>query len=60
MPDISMCASETCPLRTLCYRNPAGGTRPSEYRQAWFLNTDEWGEDCRYFLPVYGKREDRK
>lgn len=36
MPDISMCASEICPLRFTCYRNPESGTVPSEYWQSWF------------------------
>jgi hypothetical protein len=51
MPDITMCGSETCPLKTMCYRNPASGTRPSEYRQAWFLNIDKEGDDCKHYWP---------
>lgn len=37
MPDIAMCASETCPVRGVCYRNPASGTKPNEGRQSWAL-----------------------
>lgn len=36
MPDICMCPSTKCPLRQQCYRNEASGTRPDEYRQAFF------------------------
>lgn len=35
MPDISMCANKTCWLRAGCYRNPASGTKPESFRQAW-------------------------
>lgn len=35
MPDISMCATETCPLASQCYRSPSSGTIPTEYRQSW-------------------------
>lgn len=37
MPDITMCGSEQCGLKETCYRNPASGTEPSEYRQSWFV-----------------------
>lgn len=56
MPDISMCDSETCPLKAKCYRNPASGTKPSDPVQAWFVGLTEWGEDCKYYWP----REDRR
>lgn len=49
MPDISMCDSATCPLAKTCYRNKLSGTRPSEYRQAFFMGLKEDGEDCRYY-----------
>ena len=55
MPDISMCDSETCPLKAECYRNPASGTKPSEYRQAWYLGLLKEGEDCDHYWP----KEDR-
>jgi len=55
MPDITMCSSETCPLKTTCYRNPASGTKPSEYRQSWFLNKTTEGKDCDSYWP----KEDR-
>jgi len=56
MPDISMCDSETCPLKTKCYRNPASGTRPSEPVQSWFWLLDEEGEDCDQYWPVESRR----
>ena len=55
MPDISMCDSETCLLKTKCYRNPASGTKPSEHRQSWFLGLSKEGDDCVYYWP----KEDR-
>lgn len=57
MPDITMCGSICCPVRKYCYRNPASGTEPSEFRQSWFLDTSDLevqGEDCRYFWPPHG------
>ena len=51
MPDITMCKSTTCPLKDNCYRNPASGTKPCEYRQVWFLGMTEWGEECGYYWP---------
>jgi hypothetical protein len=56
MPDITMCGSETCPLKANCYRNPASGTKPSEYRQSWFMGLDKEGEECEHYWP----REIRK
>lgn len=38
MPDITMCPSETCAVRKLCYRNPESGTKPSDFLQSWFLS----------------------
>ena len=35
MPDISMCASEDCPLAVNCYRSEKSGTKPSEFWQAY-------------------------
>jgi hypothetical protein len=37
MPDITMCNSADCKLRETCYRNSASGTKPSEYRQAYWV-----------------------
>jgi len=59
MPDISMCYSLTCPLKHKCYRNPASGTQPSEFMQSYFMITEEWGEDCKYYWPVKGTIEDK-
>jgi hypothetical protein len=50
MPDITMCASETCPVRAQCRRNPISGTKPSEFRQSWFANIPE--EPCDYYWPI--------
>lgn len=49
MPDITMCNSDTCPLRAKCHRNPASGTKPSEYHQAWFYEKETEGDDCREY-----------
>ena len=51
MPDITMCDSKTCSLRATCYRNPASGTKPSEYRQSWYFNKTTEGEDCESYWP---------
>ena len=56
MPDISMCDSKTCPLKTKCYRNEASGTKPTEYRQAYFMGLATEGEDCIYYWPVEDRR----
>ena len=37
MPDITMCNSDVCPMRTTCYRNEASGTKPCEWRQSYFM-----------------------
>jgi hypothetical protein len=50
-----MCDSKTCPLKTNCYRNPASGTKPSEYRQAWFINLTKEGDDCIYYWQKRGR-----
>lgn len=53
MPDISMCADEICPSRETCYRSPASGTKPTEYRQAWMeFRRDPDSERC----PDYWQR----
>lgn len=53
MPDISMCPSTTCPMRTSCYRNEASGTRPTPRWQSYFVarEVDELGR-CREYLPI--------
>lgn len=55
MPDISMCTSVTCSLANTCYRNELSGTKPSEYRQAYFMGLTEEGEDCRYYWWTKGE-----
>ena len=52
MPDISMCDSETCELATTCYRNAKSGTKPSEYRQAYFFGLPYEGEECDKYWPT--------
>ncbi len=55
MPDVTMCPSTKCPKAAQCYYNEASGTKPSEYRQAWFMlnqqNSPTEDEACRYFCP---------
>jgi hypothetical protein len=51
MPDISMCPSETCPIRVSCYRNEASGTKPSEWRQA-YMAFGSRGEPCDSYVDV--------
>ncbi len=52
MPDITMCASEVCTLKVNCYRSPASGTKPNEYRQAWYLDKTLTGEGCKSYWPL--------
>ena len=49
MPDISMSTSETCELAASCYRNPKSGTKPGEYRQAYFFGLKLEGKDCHHY-----------
>ncbi len=49
MPDITMCDDKTCPLAPKCYRNPASGTQPNEYRQSWFVESPRTEERCDHF-----------
>lgn len=53
MPDITMCASTDCPHRKNCYRNPEGGTKPSEWRQSWFCDAPNTEGVCDYFWPRF-------
>ena len=39
MPDITMCISQTCPLRSSCYRSEASGTKPTPGWQTYSLWT---------------------
>jgi len=56
MPDISMCASETCRRRTQCYRNEASGTEPNPYQQSYFISTQINEDNCEYFTPQHTKK----
>ena len=53
MPDISMCANGSCPLRKTCYRF---NSTPNPYRQTYSQfdwKTNESGEPiCNYFWPI--------
>lgn len=51
MPDITMCASETCNHRKTCYRNQESGTKPGQ-RQSWFLVDPNTEGVCDYYWPV--------
>jgi len=56
MPDITMCASDGCPLAHHCYRSPQSGTQSSEWRQAW--GYFEWtvgvqGAYCAHYEPTH-------
>ena len=61
MPDITMCASETCRKARKCYRNPRSGTKSSEWRQSWFALVDDDTDErpCLYFLPKGGGDDGR-
>jgi hypothetical protein len=53
MPDISMCADDECPSRTMCYRSKASGTVPSEHQQAFTDFQRQHDRDqCPFFWPV--------
>jgi len=51
MPDITMCPSETCEVRKLCYRNPESGTKPNEFVQSWFWVTPGEDATCDHYWP---------
>ncbi len=56
MPDITMCGTEDCGLKGSCYRSPASGTRPTEWRQSWSafspFATDEGTQLCEHYWPT--------
>jgi len=56
MPDISMCSSNTCPLKESCYRFTA---TPSPFRQSYGgFKYDEVTKECKhYWNDVEYKRE---
>jgi hypothetical protein len=56
MPDISMCESDTCPKSKTCYRHEDSGTKPSEFRQSYFIGNDP--DNCKYYWPVKGNGND--
>lgn len=62
MPDITMCKSQICPRRFTCYRSEESGTKPSEYRQSWFVLGEEntpisENDSCAYYYRCAGKIE---
>jgi hypothetical protein len=56
MPDITMCASDSCHRRTECYRNEASGTEPNPWRQAYFISSEIEKDNCPYFSPQDTKK----
>lgn len=56
MPDITMCASDTCHRRTECYRNEASGTKPTSWQQAYFISSEIEKDNCEYFSPQHTKK----
>ena len=61
MPDISMCANGTCPIRRDCYRSPDSGTKPNERRQSWMTwepsnATSSQNVMCHGFMELWPKR----
>lgn len=57
IPDISMCPSRLCTVRNNCYRNIDSGTKPTEYRQSYFINAPGDDFNCRYYWPIGDKHE---
>lgn len=58
MPDISMCANDSCPSRNECYRFRA---IPNEHRQSYQQYSPKEGEDrCDDFSYVDGRKNLRK
>jgi hypothetical protein len=53
MPDISMCKTDTCPLKEACYRFMV---KPNPWRQAY--SDFKWSEDnegkvtCDHYWPI--------
>ena len=65
MPDILMCANHTCPLREDCYRNPASGTKPSEFRQSGgsfdpevIVGKSITLTTCDHYISLWSKRKE--
>jgi hypothetical protein len=50
MPDISMCATASCPVRQACFRYRAA---PNDRRQS-YMAPEAWAEDnpCHYLMPI--------
>ena len=56
MPDIAMCGDDKCPSRGKCYRHKDGGTKPSEWRQAYMdFQRPADAVKCCDFLPARKK-----
>ncbi len=57
MTDISMCLSETCPLRQTCRRSDASGTRPNLMWQAYGdFERDPDTDNCAAYWPTQEAR----
>jgi hypothetical protein len=53
-----MCDSESCPIKTTCYRNPASGTKPAERLQSWFIGLPSEGKTCNHYWPMENGEKD--
>ncbi len=49
MPDITMCANPTCPVRQTCKRHEASGTIPKPIAQSWFIEQSYGSKGCDYY-----------
>lgn len=52
MPDISMCQDNECPVRHLCKRHQASGTRPGPVWQAYADFRHTSADGCASKWPV--------
>lgn len=52
IPDICMCPSRLCTVRSTCYRHTDSGTKPAQYRQSFFMNAPGENFNCVYYWPV--------
>lgn len=53
MPDISMCDVKDCPKSGECYRHKDSGTKPNQYRQAYFVMRESDERPCENFWPTH-------
>lgn len=57
MPDITMCATEGCPLAGGCYRSPESGITISEMQSFdnFLFHEGEDGVECENYWPIEGE-----